>query len=310
MEPRDQKDVPPDFSELDTLHKFVSSFLGRVEKVEHEVDLDNDLGAMPNEDTKSQMRKLKDMVNNVENRIQDANDDFLQPENMYKHVDVFHNYYTWINREITRITDHLAEHGYLPLDEHTDLPANLNQIWIEGLKDQGDEVELDANDPADCGTGKSRFLESSIPQSEVGDTLTCADGGIIEDTDMSRQELHEFRQEEERMKSPQTPENTAETAVTANFVTVHKVSPEQDYEQTIHNFKAFFQDNPTDMMEYANTTSFLSTKSNHASTSPSKPDFGTSFDELNSGCTTVGTESGYVKLDENPTLPSYMNNTD
>jgi len=304
MELRDQKDVSPDFSELDTLHKFVSSFLGRVEKVEHEVDLDNDLGAMPNEDTKSQMRELKDMVNDVENRIQDANDDFLQPENMYKHVDVFHNYYTWINREITRITDHLAEHGYLPLDEHTDLPANLHQIWVEGLKDQSGDVESDANDAATCGNSKRRFLESSIPQSEVGDTSTFVEGSIIEDTDISRQGLVEYRQEEERIESPQTPQNTAETAVTANFVTVHKLSPQQDYEQTIHNFKAFFQDNPTDMSEYANTTSFLSTKSEIASTSPSKPEFGTSFDELNSGWTTVG------KLEEKPALPSYINNTD
>lgn len=306
MEPSEQKDVPPDFSDLDNLHKFVSSFLGRVEKVEREVNLDNNIGAMPHDDTKSKMTELRDMVIDVENRIQDASDDLAQPENLNKHVNVFHNYYTWVNREITRITDHLGEHGYQPLDEHASLPSDMHQIWDEGLNTQNDENE--SNDGNSEGGTRQQLSEPTAFQQDDGHISMEDEETAIDTRDMSF-DVSAERREGEGIKPPQTPKNSAETPVTAKFVTVHTLSPQQDYEQKITEFKAFFQEKPDESMTCGNSTSFQSSNSEFMyNTSPNKPGFGTtSLDKLNGSWMATGKELITEKSHEEQPLTPYSN---
>jgi len=304
MEPKEQKDVPPDFSELDNLHKFASSFLGRVEKVGREVNLDNDIGAMPNEDTKSKMAELRDMMTDVENRIQDASDDLSQPENLHKHVDVFHNYYTWVNREITRITDHLQEHGYHTLDEHTNLPPDMQQIWDLGLNSQNDEK--------DCNSislgGTRQVSEQSTFQLDDGHT-SIDDDAAIDSVDVSFH-ARSGRENGEIKKVPETPKSPSETAVTSKFVTVHELSPQQDYEQTVANFKAFFEEKPDESLNFGNNTSFMSTTSELMNTPLRKPDCGASHHAQVNSWLATGHEhiSGKAQVEALPSSSNSGNN--
>jgi len=298
MDGREQKDVPPDFSELDNLHKFVSSFLGRVEKVERGVNLDNDIGAMPHEDTKSKMAELRNMVTDVENRIQDAGDDLAQSENLHKHVHIFHNYYMWVNREINRITERLEEHGYQHLDEHTNLPSNMHQIWDVGLNVQNKEDQCNHSPTLRNVTRVSQLgaLQQDLGQNSIDD-------GAINSVDVSFDAVSN-RETGDPKNAPETPKSLAQTSVTAKFVTVHKLSPQLDYEQTITNLKAYFQEKPNESF-IGNNTSFLSTNSEFMNTSLNKPDFGaSSFDQLNSSWLGIGQEPISGKDHLAPTLSS------
>jgi len=303
MEQRQQKDVPPDFSELDHLHKFASSFLGRVEKVGREVNLDNNIGAIPNEDTKTKMAELRDMVIDVENRIQDASDDLSQPENLHKHVDVFHNYYTWVNREITRISKHLQEHGYHCLDEHKNLPMDMHQIWDVGLNGQTEVKNQDCS----MSIGNSRQVsEHGTYQPNDGHTAIEGEDAAIDSVDVSF-DLHSRREKGENIQ--ETPKSSSETVVTSKFVTVHELSPQQDWEQSLANFKAYFGDKPNESLTFGDNTSFMSTNSELIKTPLTKPDCQASRHSQVNGWFSTGEEpiSGLGQVEPSPSMSDPIN---
>lgn len=76
----------------------------------------------------------------------------------------------------------------------------------------------------------------------------------------------------EMTKVQETPKSPPETAVTSKFVTVHELSPEQDYEQTVANFKAYFEGKPNESITFGDNTSFMSTNSELTNTPLTKPD--------------------------------------
>jgi len=239
------------FPELDKLYKFATKFQEKLDVVDKQVKMDADVGLPSVQDvakTDAMVSELKSQMNNIDDEIQLAHTDFKQRGNMTQHIDTLHENFTWITREMRRVSKHMEQQGYEPPTFAAEIPETLDQIFDDGLVPKGppptaQEGEDEVQDAADAAAsqGQQRLAFPATSQAPQTSVLTAPVSASPH-----RGRTTPGRQGGLASRRTSTAAAPMETEVTVNFTHVYEdTEPKETDAEKVARLTNFFNATPT-----------------------------------------------------------------